>query len=419
MNTINFQIPRSERRKAQRERLREHNKIDAPKSKFPHTVTQIISRYRILALLAVIAGEVAHDGKSISIRSNAIEAQRPSTSPFSLGRWNFQPDHTLPHNVTEDIKNLFSSAYPLLEKLIGQASTSAAGEWQLLRVNAVHNYESSIDRTLGISPDSSDALRVHEFVHMFQGVDFPEVNFVREGYAVAVSNLVGRDLKIERWDSNVVMAPILGTNMQAHIGMAPNVNYDHTPNPYMLLTRYHVSAAFWERLESFRPGTLKAVTKNIRTIYENRNFNDVSRELSTLQPRDLLTFIGVDVPDSFYDDFRNLFEPPTETAPTNYVYGVYIHLKMKDSQDVRKSIRVSAVTRYPATNEVPVSLRSAMCRILNPQTNLELRIPFRVDKVGSAEIDLYGVETRIDKAQFYDVTIEVDGCKKETLKITL
>jgi len=336
--------------------------------------------------------------------------------PLDFGPWSLSASEDFPIIFRNEVAHLFAKAYPEIVRLIGEPSKWASGSWTM-ELGSGGGAESSKTKTLTLSHETSDALKIHEFAHMFQSENFPEINWIREGMVVAISNIVAERIGIMRWDYNFDKN-VYGENIKSNMGLDVKIPYDS--NGALLSIRYGEAAKFWESLEKRVPGSIKKFTENVRSAYKDVKDEvgkiRVDLELSELTSKEILQrFMGELPPE--YNDFKSLFDPHRPMEPQNLVYGIFQAPLNKDRQ-VREEIHVYSVQRQSNTVEYPGVRKNGKCLLKNLDNGLALDVSFITDRFGKAVLNVKDIEKRIGHSKIYDVIITIPGAKSEHFRFS-
>lgn len=390
-------------RRSPREKLRRNSPRTNGTISFWSEPSKLI-RFLLLGV-AALSGDIERNPP----KEHTTPTQPEAPTIFKLGDWTFHFDQNFPKALKNRIIKLWQNSYPYIESLLG-VTRITTGDWKALHIEVTSlqgGYQSDEERTIAIADTTTDALNIHEFSHMFQGPDSPEMNWIREGIAVAVSNMVAPKVEVARWDQNCPL-PSLGKNFRKYLGKHPFARYDD--HRMGLQIRYFYAGTFWEEVEREKPGSIRRFMDALRLAYADRGKE--AMEMYLMDPEALLEeFLGA-VPTAF-QKYRALFLQ-------NAISGKFIDIvyAARIRRGDKKHLYVSAVRRLENTVESPLPGRRGVARIWNPETNMESAIPF-ISGTDGIEIDVTEMEKYIGKTQVYFAVIEVDGCMPEEISFSL
>jgi hypothetical protein len=106
---------------------------------------------------------------------------------------------------------------------------------------------------IAVDMGATDGILIHELVHILHGPRDTKVNFLEEGLATAISNLVCEETGFESWDKlkNVQVNEVLRDGGVSQLSFVP---YDFYPP--MLHIRYYFSGKLWQDIEEEHPGAI-------------------------------------------------------------------------------------------------------------------------------------------------------------------
>jgi hypothetical protein len=104
--------------------------------------------------------------------------------------------------------------------------------------------------TLHINPKSTDAVKVHEMVHLIRGEYDTWYALLEEGTAVAVAEIVCESLDLEKWSKSDSVQ--VNENFSRRMSVSEKTQY--TDNKTTHLTRYYFAHKVWREYEDNQPG---------------------------------------------------------------------------------------------------------------------------------------------------------------------
>lgn len=330
-------------------------------------------------------------------------------SSMKIGPWKLNFSEKMSLALETQLRGFLKQASPLIEELTGPPSTKNSGDWTVKLTDDGAGYTFENEKVFAIGEKATDAVKLHEFSHMFQGDDFPEINWIREGMAVAVSNLTAERMGILRWDLNLP-SPLLGENFGLYLGQSPNALYDFKSMERRKV-RYIFSGKFWEEVEKEKPGSIKRFTTAMRAKYRGKDKGDIEKELGVMTAKDLMReFLG-EVP-RCYERYRILFEPAI-------VGGEYKNMAYASFYSGRGLFGIAAVQRRKDTAESPGVNMSGTARFQIPGDNRILDVPFQTNKNGEALVSTEGLSEQLGKADVYQLTVLLPDTAPERLQFSL
>lgn len=334
-------------------------------------------------------------------------------SGFALGDKSFEFDASTTPQFRLRVRDLMQKSYPEIQALLGEPSKINCSVGWTIHMNPPgrRSEEDPINNKINIAVDASDSLAIHELSHLYQGVDFPEINWIREGSAVAIANIVPPKIGKKPWHKDESTSEpdlIFGSNFSLYAGLHPAQNYD-TSSRGLLTGRYLLAGRLWEEIEESRPGSLKKFTKNMRAFFAEHSKQEAESILIGMKGNDLLKrFLGNKAPKKY----QNLIDPSGPKNAEDVAIGSYQVVSNHGPM-----LFASAVRRFPYGQEEILPPRQGMLITTNPNTGTSLELPFQTSREGLAQFSLDGITSKIGEAEFYEVTMKVEGCKDEHVTI--
>lgn len=400
----------------ERQRPRPSQKVTPP-SAIPY---QSGLRILLLAASALFKGDGSPQNVALSAAHFGDGKPHPESGPesdpknFHIGPWELHFADDFPTSLRERLQEVYTRAFGEIQNLMGAPSQSGKGEWKVKTTDEFGGTEETQKRLLEIALNSTDALKVHELAHMFQGDDFPEFDWAREGIAVAISNMVAEKIGIPRWDTVIgSIPPVLGKNLQVAIGLTGGVSYD-SYRPLMPL-RFYLSGKFWEDLEKSHPGSIRTLTRNLHDWYRGKTKEDAEDPLEKMTLGDFFKkFLGF-IPDLTSDTYINLLSPRPLYKPYPYQD---LALGSFEVREGRPQLYVEAVRKFPDSHDEGHPNKPGVISFINPKTALALDVPFQTDADGAKVFELGGLKEAIGLGPFYQVHIEIEGCHAEDIEFS-
>jgi hypothetical protein len=373
------------------------------------------------AILASISGDGDSEGADGGGAEPVISGAKPAgtavetsgpliTKEVKAGKLTFRFSEEFTESEAQKFKRILEVTYehiskyvPItddLEKVIHVNKATTPYSWA--------NYqEDRLDLNFG----STEGLIVHELVHIFHGDRDLDVNFIEEGLAVAISNLIVEEAELDPWD---VLADLQVNKTMRDGGLSVMAYVPYHAYFPLVKARYYFSGQIWAEMEKKRPGFIRDFHQ---AYYAFLDEGGDKRALAYDPVFDLLKSI----------DASELFDEVGKPNPTmrynkkfqekDLVYVMYTKFlgEIDNPRQQSEQLTVYIVHKDKHGLERPVSSRELFkFRVTNLETgeeSIELHTYSRPD--GRLTINLNAFANRIGRASKYKISYTVPGVLDE------
>lgn len=253
-------------------------------------------------------------------------------------------------------------------------------------------------KTVKLDPRCSDAVIIHELVHVLVGkYAFNGVDFLEEGRATAISTMITSKFKLKMWHSFEKI--LLSQSLAQLVIPGPHVGYSSF-FPLMPI-RYMKSGDFWIKAENQHPGFIKEFTSLSKSVIDTTKNEHFFCSYDVVK---LISMIDKKIANDF--DKSTLFAGSYKEVPVTYFY---LHFDTLDTKNTSVKIVLCSTIRQGEGFETPFDAK-VFIRLTNPSSGLSWEDTI-ITKNGVSEIVLkdfkYGdIRDRIGKSLSYSIYVE-------------
>lgn len=318
---------------------------------------------------------------------------------LTLGVFQFEFESSFSPEEIKKIAEIFSKGYPIILQHIPEPENGpfAINVTKIKKGVSTANFQ---ERTLRIKMASSDGLQIHEFIHLLHGENDTHNNFVEEGIAVAVSEIVTNETGMESWGK--LEEVIYGDTLKnGKLGIQPFVPYSYYRplNHY----RYREAGNFWLEIEKEHPGFIRE--------FHLRYYDKLRKGESKK------TVFSENFDDGINGEFFRKMQKASigkiarSNETTDNTYSLYYR-----EENGKKALHIFTVSRDKNGGERPISNAPVNVSVTNHTSGLQWNYQGLTGDDGSLRIYLNDLSKRIGLSSKYTATIEANDFS-ETIEI--